>query len=89
MKAIKIPKISAAQARALAKSWCGEPVSVSDNWNNATILAIKKRELIEPTGTTGVYPSGTPFQQHRISLLGKGALADFLWNEFTKEMEPT
>lgn len=84
----KIPKISLAQAKQLARIW-GETgsISVSEDWNDPTTVALKKRGLIEPTGETGRHPSGAAFAYHRINLLGKGALFNFLRCEFIKERD--
>ena len=85
---VKIPKISPAQARMLASLWVGQyPCAISEEWNDPTTLALDKRGLIEPTGEIGRYASGMAFKHYRMSLLGKGALADFLWKQYTKERD--
>lgn len=84
MRGVKIPKLSDAQARKLARAIAGFPIPVPDGTaiNDSTEMALIKRALIVPSMVTGTFPSGTPYTNHIVSNLGIAALSQHLWNQW-------
>ncbi|MEP0323254.1 hypothetical protein [Bauldia litoralis] len=84
-------KASEAQAKAIANLWSGwQPYAIADvGYVNPTWKSCVKNGWFVPTGKTGHFPNGNPYQEHTVSPAGLQALAQFLLALQAQEAEGT